>query len=281
MGAHAYVVTNALAGLAPTAFTWSGGATPDRDKLNDGRMDGRYGAGTLSSGMNVVVDLGSAKALIGWATLNCNFAGFEAANTPKLLIEAADDSAITVNVVTAKALTTLYTATVPRNKDHVLQFPAVNKRYWRLTWSWTGGGTAPFFIGELFAYTAITQLSRRTIYGSGETKDYVTAPLEMMYGEVRSTFLAGPIRQLNQNWADLTESQRDELDGMFQASNAGALPLLWVDSFESSSAAAAVAEQQCVYGRITKPQFAFKQNDFSIYEPDGFSIRSMGREAGA
>lgn len=281
MGQHGYVVTNALAGLAPTAFVWSGGATPDRDKLNDGRMDARYQAGTLSSGMSVVIDMGTATALIGFATLNCSLVPQELANTPKLLIEGADNSGMSTNLVTAKALTTLYTLTKPRNKDHVLQFPAVTKRFWRLTWSWSGGGTAGFYLGELFAYSAINLLSRRSVYGSGEQQDWMVQQLQMQYGETRAQFLGGPVRTLNFNWADLTSSQRDELQGMWSNSNGGALPLLWVMSNESQSGAAAVAEQECIFGRLTKPSFAWSETDFSLFQPDAMTLRSLGREAGA
>lgn len=282
MGQHGYVVTNALAGLAAGSFTWNTGSTTDRDKLNDGRMDVRALAGTHTSPITLVVDMGAATSLVGWGALNSNFAGALSAHTPQLKIEGADDASITVNVVTAKAASTLYTATSPRNKDHVLQFPAVSKRYWRLTWSWSGGGSSgAIYVGELFAYSAINMLSRRSVYGSGEQQDWITAPLQMMYGETRSAYLAGPVRQLNYDWADLTSSQRDELQAMYASTNGGTVPLLWVMSYETQSGAAAVSEQECIYGRLAKPSFGWKESDFSLFQPDGMSLRSLGREAGA
>lgn len=281
MGQHGYVVTNALAGLADAAFSWSGGLTTDRDKLHDGRMDARYGAGNLSSGENVIIDMGSATSLIGFAVLNHSLAPLELANTPQILIEAADDAGISVNKVTPKALTSLYTSTTPRNKDHVLQFAAVSKRWWKLTWSWSGGGTAAINVGELFAYSAINLLSRRSVYGSGEQQSWLVQTLQMQYGAMRSQFLGGPLRSLDFQWSDLTSSQRDELQGMWANTNGGAKPLLWVMSYENVATAAAVTEQECIFGRLTRPSYGWKESDFSLFQPDGLALTSEGREAGA
>lgn len=281
MGQHGYVVTNALASLAAPAFTWSGGATPDRDKLNDGRMDARYPAGTLGTGENVVIDMGTATSLIGFAVLNHSLVPQVASHTPQILIEAADNSGMSTNKVTPKALTNLYTSTTPRNKDHVLQFPAVSKRFWRLTWSWGGGGNAGIFVGEILAYSAINLLSRRSVYGSGEQQDWVIQQLQMQYGSKRSQFLGGPMRSLSFNWEDLTSAQRDELQGMWANTNGGAKPLLWVMSYESQSGAAADSEQECIYGRLTRPSFGWKEGDIQLFTPDSLLLQSEGREAGA
>lgn len=279
MGAHGYVVTNQLTGLATSAFTWSTGGATNKAYLNDGRMDSRQVIGaSVASGINLVVNFGSAKALTGWAVLNSNAGGQKTDAT--LRIRAADDAGMSVNVVTAKAASTLYSTTSPKNKDHVVQFASVTKQYWELLWTWTGNVTN-FAIGELFAYTALTALSRRSIYGSGETHEALVAQSLMGYGETRGLYLAGPIRQPDLNWDDLNATERDQLHTMHELSFFGASPLLWVESQEATALAAAAAEQECIYGRLMKPGYRWTQTDFGIYQPDGFSLRSCGREAGA
>lgn len=279
MGAHAYVVTNQLTSLAASVFTWSNGATTNRSYLNDGRMDKRQNIGNASSGINVIVDLGSAKQLVGAAILNCNAAVQK--TDAAVVVAASSSSTFAADVNTAKSASTLYSTTAPRNKDHVLQWNAnYTKQYWRLTWTWTGTVT-DFSIGELFFFTSSTSLTRRSIYGSGESMEMRVAQTEMQYGETRGLFLAGPIRALNLQWQDLTASERNELQTMWSSSYGGASPLLWIASAEAVSTAAAVAEQECIYGRLEKPAFAWTENDYSLYTPDGFNLRSLGREAGA
>lgn len=279
MGAHAYVTSNVLTGLAATAFTWSNGATTNRSYLNDGRMDRQMTiGGSVASGVTVVVDLGSATQLVGVAVLNSNPAVQKTDATLK--VEGADDAAITVNAVTAKSASTLYSSLKPRNKDHVLQFAAVTKRYWRLTWTWTGSVTN-FRIGELLFFTASTQLTRRTIYGSGEGKKVWSASEQFMTGERRAMFLGGPQRSLSMLFSDLSASQAAELDAMWIAALGNVSPLLWIDSYEAVSTAAAAAEQNCVWGRLDEAELAFPQDDFNIFNMRGFNLRSLGREAGA
>lgn len=281
MGAHAYAYSNVLTGLAAGSFTWSNTTTTNRAYVNDGRMDKRQVVdASAASGINVIIDLGAALTLVGFGILNSNAAVQK--DDAAVLVEASSASDFGSDVNTAKAATTLYSATSPRNKDHVLQFVGLSKRYWRLTWTWTGNVT-DFAIGELFAYTAggLEQLTRRSVYGSGETREAIVAQSQMQYGETRGLFLAGPVRQLDLQWDDLNASERDELYTMHVASNFGATPFLWVESYEASALAAAVAEQECIYGRLTAPRFQWSQKDFGIYQPGGFSIRSLGREAGA
>lgn len=289
MGAHAYAVTSYLSGLAASAFGWyttyaspsSGSFTPsNREYLNDAHMDDQcLVSASAASGMNVIIDLGSARQLTGVAILNSNAAVQK--TDAAVLVEASSNATFAADVNVAKAATTLYSTTTPKNKDHVLQFTANHtKRYWRLTWTWTGTVTN-FVIGELFAFIGATQLSRRSIYGSGESYEAIVSQAPLQYGETRGLFQAGPIRQLDLQWDDLTAAQRDELYNMHALSNFGARPLLWIESYESTVLAAAAAEQECIYGRLIKPGFQWAHKDFAIYQPGGFSIRSLGREAGA
>lgn len=284
MGAHAYVTSNALSGLAATAFTWSNAATTNRSYLNDGRIGRRMVVGaSVASGINVVINLGSQMRLVGLAVLNSNAAVQKA--DAALRVRAADDAAITVNVVTLKPASTLYSSLAPRNKDHVLQFTAPSapgKQYYELTWTWTGNVTN-FAIGELFGFTASTQLSRRTVYGSGEGKKFWSASEQFQTGERRGLALGGPQRMLDLQFSDLSSSERDELDAMWVAAQGDVSPFLWIDSYESTALAAASAEQNCVFGRLEEKELAFPQDDYGIYNPStrGFRLRSAGREAGA
>lgn len=278
MGAHAWTVANALSGLAAANFTWSNGTTANRSFLNDGRMDKQMLIGaSVASGVTLVVDLGSAQNLNGFAVLNSNECLQK--SDAALRIRGADDAGISVNVVVAKNYSTLYSLTKPKNRDHVLQFSDLSKRYWELSWTWTGSVTN-WSLGEIFAFVPVTQLNRRSIYGSGEQQDMLVALSEGQYGETRGLYLAGPIRALHLNWADLDSTARDQLQAMWQQANGGAKPLLWINSYENGSAAAAASEQECLFGRLTKPQFKWSETDFSLFTPDGFELRSLGREAG-
>lgn len=291
MGQHAYSVVNTLSGLSASAFAWytthatpsSGAFTPSPDNrayLNDGRMDKNLIiSASAASGINLIVDLGTARQMTGVALLNSNAAVQK--SDAAVLVEASSDATFAADVNTAKAASTLYSSTTPRNKDHVLQWDAnLTKRYWRFRWTWTGSVTN-FQLGELWMFTASNLLTRRSIYGSGETRPAKVAQVEMQYGETRGLFIAGPMRQLDLQWDDLTSAERDELYNMHSLSNFGARPLLWIQSAESTATAAAAAEQECIYGRLQEPTFQFAEKDFSLYQPGGFSLRSLGREAGA
>jgi hypothetical protein len=89
------------------------------------------------------------------------------------------------------------------------------------------------------------------------------------------------VRQLDLQWDDLNLSERTELYTMHTASSFGAVPLLWIASYEAVSTAAAATEQECILGRLTQPAFQWTEKDYGLYQPGGFSIRSLGREAGA
>jgi hypothetical protein len=284
VGAHGYAVTNLLTGRAAGDFVWSNGATTNRTYVCDGRMDKLQVVGaSVASGINVIIDLGAAAIVRAVAILNSNAA---VQKTDAAVAIDISSSATFASDVTAIKLASTLNSTAPFNKDHVLQTAntAVSKRYVRLTWTWTGSVTN-FSIGEFFIFVkpaaTYPQLARRSIYGSGETHEAIVAQQRMQYGETRGLFLAGPVRQLDLQWDDLSATERDELYAMHAASSFGARPLLWVQSYEASALAAAAAEQECIFGRIVDPQFQWSHKDFAIYQPGGFSIRSLGREAGA
>lgn len=277
--AYAYAYTNALTNLGAAAFTNSVGTNDStRARMSDTRMDKRYNMGaSVASGSTIILDFGAAVALKGIALLNTNFAvqWTDAA----VRIRAATDAAITTSVVTAKAATTL-NSTAPKNKDHVLQFTTVTKRYWELTFT-AGGSFSNASIGEIFAYETVTQLSRKSIYGGGEKEEIKTAGVDYENGNSRSFYLGGPVRSKRLPFQDLTSAEREELAAMWRVLKGEATPFLWIDSYEATAVAAAVAEQEVTYGRLKMPDFEWSENDYLLYQPPELHIRSLGREVGS
>lgn len=271
-----YAITNAISGLAATAFTWSSGYTTNRARLNDGVQD-ELASGSSSaqaSGQTLVVDLGSATALVGWALLNHNLAS----GSCTVRIRAADDSGISVNVVTAKAASTINTS-APYQKDTVLQFPSATKRYWEFTF--VHSGTKTITIGEVLAFTSITTLSRSPIYGSGESERYVLNRNESRTGNVRSTFVGGPVRTIQLPFADLRgTSERNELMTMWRSSQGGNLNLLWIDLIESTNTAATSAGMQCLWGKL-QDTLGWTEGDYEVFGVDGLVLVGLGREVGS
>lgn len=277
---YAYSYTNLCTGLAASAFTWSGAGLNDatRSRLNDARMDKRYvHSASAANGLNVIIDFGGAVALTGFALLNGNCAVQKTDATAGIV--AADDAAFTVNGVVAKAASTLNSA-APYNKDHVLQFIAVTRRYWKITFTWTGS-VLNFALGELFAFNAQTQLSRKSIYGGGENEEIKSATVDFYNGGRRSYFLGGPIRSQVLPFSDLTAAQRAEQATLWRGVKGPTTPLLWIDSYEATAVAAAAAEQAVIYGTLDVPTFTWKEHDFALYNPGDLVIRSLGREIGA
>ena len=271
-----YATANALTGLAATAFTWSSGYTTGRSRLNDGLQD-ELAAGSASAqapGQTLAVDLGSATALVGVALLNHNLA----AAGYNVKVEGADDSGFSVNLVTAKAATTIET-TAPWHKDAVLQFPSVTKRYWRLTFS--GGGSLTVTLGELQFLTSITTLSRQPIYGGyAQTERYVTNRVESRTGQTRSTYLAGPIRSLRLPFKDSSTSQKAELFTMWRATRGGTSRLLWLEYIESDSFSGSYDAQHCLWGRVQET-LGWVNADYGLYDVDGLELIGEGREVGS
>jgi hypothetical protein len=271
---HAYGVTNLLS--ASAVLTWSDASAANVARLYDGRLDKQFALATSpSGGVNLIVDFGSAVSLSAIAVLNSSIAS--ASGTPTLKVEGADNSAITVGVVNQKGVSNLNT-TAPRHKDHVLQFPAASKRYWRLTWTWTG--THNLKIGELFMGTR-TALTRAIVFGSQDKYEIIRSNFRSATGESRGHFIGGPIRTRSLPFEDLSETQRNELYTMWAAANGGATPLLWCESYESTVDPAAADYQECIYGRFEEAEFGWSEPDYELFTPTGLSIRSLGREVGA
>ena len=271
---HAYAVTNLLTGLAEGSFSWTPSTTTLRSYLNDGAMDARFSVVLTASTVIVEIDLGSAKNVSAIALLNSNIAS---ATAPTVTIQAADNAGFSVGAVTPKATTTLALTPAPL-KDHVLQFAAVSKQYWRITWAWTG--SFALTIGELF-FASTTALTRYVVYGHGRSAEYVNARLKMYAGGSRAHYIAGPIATRKLPWADLSESERNELLVMAEASKSGATPMLWCEQYEAVATAADAAHQACIFGRIEEDQASWTEDDYGIYQPSALTIRSLGREVGA
>lgn len=272
---HAYATTNKLTALADAAFTWTPATTTNRVYLHDGRMDKIFSVASTASTVNVVIDFGSATALTAIAILNSNIAQ---ATSPTITIAAADDAAITVNPVTPKATTTLNT-TAPRQKDHVLQFASVSKRYWRITWAWTG--SFALTLGEIYACVT-TALTRYTVFGHSEDEEYFGTEFQSDTGESRGHFIAGPYRTKVLPFEDLSESERDELLTLRRACNAGASPLLWCHQYEAVSTAAAAAYQDVIWGRLRgNKNFPWNEFDYARFNVNALVLKSLAREVGA
>lgn len=270
-----YGITNAIAALATSAFTWSSAYTTNRDRLNDGKQDALV-AGSSSaqaSGQYLTIDLGSSQALVAWALLNHNLASGSGVTVE---VRCTNDVAWGSHTV-AKAATTINTART-YDKDCVLQFPGVTARYWRLVF--VHSGTHIVTLGELFAFTSLTTLSRQTIYGAGETKRYVQNRNVSDTGQARATLLSGPLRTKDLPFKDLRGvSERDELMAMFDATYGGVLNLLYLDLISSSASAGSAESQQCLWGKLEE-SFAWTEGDFLLFDVAGLKLSGLGRGVG-
>lgn len=277
--AYAYAYTNLCNGLAASAFAWgSGPSDATRARLNDGWMDDRYIVGAAVASLEyVIIDFGAAITLTGIALLNHNAAVQKADAAVQIL--GADDAAITVNVVLAKAGTTLNNV-APKNKDHVLQFAPVTKRYWKILFGWTGT-VANFAIGEIFAFNAQPQFSRKSIYGGGEAPEMKVASVEFYNGGGNAYFQGGEIRVKRLPFSDLTLAQREEQLTLWRAVKGSTIPFLWIESYESTAAAAAIAEQEVIFGNLKVDTFAWTEPDYQLFGTPDLIVRSLGREIGS
>lgn len=276
--AFAYATTNQLTGLAASAVTVTTGAGPADDTrlyLFDGKLAGQY---TLTAGTTTEVmrfDLGSAKAVCAIAVLNHNIAALGGGT---ITVRAADDSGFTTGVVTPKASTTVNT-TAPKHKDTALQFASATKRYWELTF--THSLSTALKLGELFFAAASTQLTRGQIDGSGERESFITADIQMQFGASQSLFFAGPIRSKRLKTQDWRSAERDEALALWRAVKGPVTPFLWLESYEATSTAAAVEQQDCIFGRLKLPEFEWSWTDYNLTQTPELIIASEGRERGA
>lgn len=271
---HAYATANALSALGATAFTWSTGGTTNRGFLNDGRIDKVASSGGSSATTDLTLDMGSATALVGFALLNHSMGTWTA---PTVTVTGADDAAMTVNAVTAKAASSV-PKTAPNHKDAVFTFPSVTKRYWRLRCVDSSARTLT--MGEVYGLASLTSLTRLKTYGHGESEEYRLNSTESRTGEVRSTFLAGPLRTKRLPFADVRGTERDELLAMWRATRGGATPLLWVEALNSTASAAAAADMECLLGKLG-PSLDWTERDYNLFDVTAFGLRSLGREVGA
>lgn len=266
-----YAITNALAGLAASAFTWGTGYATGRDRLNDGEQDmqasGSLGAST--SPQTLVIDFGTAVSLVGIALLEHNL------GTGGCTVKVEADTANTfATAVTAKDTTTINT-TVPYNRDTILQFPAVSKRFWKLTF--THSSTKTLRIGEILAFTSITSWSRQTAYGTGEEARYVQNRVASDTGKMHATLLSGPILTRSFPFKDLQgTSQRNELTTMWHATYAGVLNLLYIDLIESTDTASSAAAQVCIWGKLQE-SLGWTEDDYNLFGVGGLTLVGQGR----
>ena len=269
-----YAVTNSLTGLAAASFVWSSAYTTSRTRLNDGIMDevASSAGSAQASGQTLRFDLGAATALVGLAILNHNLAS----GACTVSVEAATLADYS-NAAAVKAATTIVT-TAPNQKDTVLQFASVSKRYWQVTFVHTG--TKVVTIGELLAFTAITTLSRSSIYGDGDAERAFINKNVSGTGHQRATFLGGPVRTKRLIYKDLNTSDLAEIRAMWAASTYGVSNLLFIPFIESTATAATAAAQECLWGKMQE-EFDFTRADFSLHDPSNLVIVGQGREVGS
>jgi hypothetical protein len=270
-----YAVTNAISGLAATAFTWSSAFTTNRDRLNDGKQDWLVAGSSTAqaSGQTLTVDLGSATGIVGIALLNHNLATGSCT-----VAVSSDDNSGFASPTTRKSASTINTAS-PYQYDTILQFPSASERYWRLTFAHSG--TKIVTLGELLLFTAITTLTRQEVYGRGEENRYPQNRVESPTGFQRATALSGPIRTKRLPFRDLRgTTERDELRTMWEATSGGARNLLYIDEIDSSSSAGDAESQQCLWGKLAE-SWGWSEDDFSIYQPTELVLTGQGREVSA
>lgn len=283
---YGYSISNVLASLGATSFKDGALASlTNGSYLNDIRLDKQAAAPSspYAATFNLIVDMGSAVNIGGFALLNHNCVVDSAGGTVQVLVDAADDNAFAVNLVHPKTATSLYAGTDVydvRRKDHVLQFPSVAKRWWKLGFTYAAN-LSPV-IGELFAFGAPVTLPRTSIYGSGEGEEVFGPEVNFNNGNRSAYLIGGPLKTKSYQYADLSASDLNAFRTLWRSTKGFALPFLWLESVESIGSGATTAGQECVYGRLELPGFEWAQDDFGIYQPSNrFGIRSLGREVGA
>ena len=291
MGGHAYAVTNLAASLVAGSFVvevdsaWAGYTGSDRTYLGDGRMDKRVSVGLTSGGNKTGfrIDLGSAQSVAGIAILNHNIV--TTGQGADVTVRGATDSGFTTGVVASKSSTTmgLYLSNntrEPQNKDHVYQFAAVSKRYWEI--EFTPYNDVNMAVGEVFVFGAPTVLTRKGIYGSSDGVKLYTSEMEFGNGDTRSIFYGGPVLRKTLRWQDFDDDERDELRRLFLTTRGNASPLLFINSYEATSTAAAATEQDVIYGRLSGlDDLEYSEMDYGLFQINDFTVRSLGREIGA
>lgn len=275
--AYAWTITNALSSLAAADFVWaSGPSDATRLYMRDGRMGKQFVCTAAGSGNTLNIDMGAATSLKGWAFLNHNLASFGGTVTCQVQAATLADYS---NAADAKAITTL-DFTKPHDKDFVLQFPAVSKRYWRLIFTWTG--TKTLKVGEVFAYASATALSRADDYGaSGEGHEYRVAQVESDNLEPRAYLLAGPQRSKRMSFTLLSPSERAELEAIFYAAKGPVNPVLFVLSQNEVATAAAADDTDVMFAKVDLTKFDYGVPDFRLFTSPSLVLRNLGREVGA
>lgn len=277
--AYGYVTErqNLARSLAASAFTVSPGPNDStRARLNDKRMDKLFSCTASTPGVTIVVDLGSAQAVDTVAILNHNLASFSSAQS--IIVQAADNAAITVGVVTCGTITLSATATRP--KDSCMSFASTTKRYWQFEFDWASGSNV-LTIGELVLGVATT-LSRGEIDGSGES-DRISAPqVKLANGGLSAITLTGPVLERRLVFDDFSPTEMLFLRTLRRAA-AGSVPLLWCDDWTAAALPAAPTEsqQRCLWGNVTEPDYDETYTNYRLSRPNVLTLLSQGREVGA
>lgn len=273
----AYATINRLTSLAAAAFTIPTGAGPldnSRLYLNDGRMDRQYNftGGTTTEVLQI--DLGSAKQVSGFAILNHNLAALGGGD-----VEVRCDSNPAFPTNTLVKTASNINITTPNDKDAVLQFANTTARYWRLKFNHVSSSALK--LGEVYAMGVTTTLARFMVDGSGESEEIFSVGTKMLNGETRHVIFGGPLRSKTLRWQDWTAADLAELRTMWRATRGPVTPFIFIQSYESTSAAANYEQQECVFGRLMVDTFTWTYTDHLLRQAPEVVIMSLGREAGA
>jgi hypothetical protein len=272
---HSYMVTNLLAGLAPSAFSvdlGSGVVAVTSTYLNDARSDQLWRPGSVvASDWSLFVDLGSAQAVSAVALININSPASAAVE-----IIGADNAAMSTNPVSAKANSQLATPD-DYTRSYVLQFPSVTKRYWQLSFETSDPWSVE--LGEVF-FGVPTALTRAIVQGARKRRIHKTTQNESDAGVMFGHRLAGPHLLRELRWEDVSAAEAEEIVAMHDAAHGNARNLLWIETVGSSSSAATSAEQECVYGRFVEPEIGQTEDDYLRFGDLGLTIREHSRGVG-
>lgn len=274
--AFGYCVQNLCSGLAAADIYISLGTPSDPStttRLCDGRL-GRVVTSSSTSLLNLVIDLGSSRAVSVASVLNHNLADL---SVPEVRVLASEDETFATGIVTAKDWTSVSALRASR-RDTALVFPAVTKRFWLIQISVSADSLMR--IGEVFLGASVTGISRGSAYGSGESVDLATSELVTRSGDRLVATLGGQVFERRYSFADWSASELEELHALWDATSGPTSSLLWIDNVVSSASAGAAADTKCLLGRISGASFAWVQDDFGVYQPPSLVIRSLARGIG-
>lgn len=269
-----YAVGNLLAGVGVT-FNWTGGASSGVARLHDQRVDhrGKLEVGVAIGGEfagELVMDLGTPLSAGVLALANHNLP----ASSRVWVSTSPDNSAWTQRKAS--------TSTAEGERETALCFPAVSARYWRLTVFCPVAHE--LLLGEL-VLAPVIELWRSVVLGAPEVERLVASTFTATTGDTLAWFRHSR-EECELDFADLRVQvglgdgrEVDQVRDMWNATQGGALPLLWLPRLVASADAATAPERCCLYGSLLE-SMTYRLTDFDHAETDGLILSSLPREVG-